>query len=69
MIAVAGQSYGIDRLSNKVGVLGLPGGKAGEIAVQYVFSAAVSEYILPTTTYLIFNALNLGVPIDVSPIR
>jgi RHS repeat-associated protein len=69
MGVVAIQSYGIDRLSNKAGVLGLVGGKAGEIAVQYVFSAAVSEHILPTTTYWAFSALNLGVPIDVSPLR
>lgn len=70
MVVVGVQSYGIDRLSNAVGVVGLPfAGKAGEVAVQYIVSNAVSEYVLPTTTYWIFNALNLGVPIDVSPIH
>jgi len=67
MVVVGAQSFAVDQLSNQVGKLGIPfGGKAGEVAVQYIFSAAVSEYAGPTTTYFLFDNLNLGVPINIS---
>jgi RHS repeat-associated protein len=70
MTVVGLQSLLVDVVSNKVGTYGRPfGGKAGEIAVQYIFSSSVSRFILPTTTYWTFDALNLGLPQDISPIR
>jgi hypothetical protein len=67
---VGGQSLIVDRVSEKIGVWGRPfGGKAGEVAVQYIVSAAISEYAVPTTTYWVFNAFNLGVPNDVRPMH
>jgi len=70
MVAVGGQSFLIDRASDRLGVVGIPfGGKAGEIAVQYIVSAALSEFVAPRTTYWLFDTFNLGVPIDVSPIK
>jgi hypothetical protein len=65
MLVVGVQSFAVDRVSEKAGMLGIPlGGKAGEVGVQYLFSGLVSKLVLPTTTKWAFDGLDLGVPQD-----
>lgn len=66
---VAGQSYVVDRISDKVGVLGNALGKPGEIATQYLVSAYLSDFVVPTTTYYVFNTFNFGLPQNHKPVR
>jgi hypothetical protein len=70
MVIVGGESFAIDRISNQAGRLGFIflGGKKGEILVQYSVSAYLTNRVMPTTTYWLFDQLNLGLPIDIEPI-
>jgi hypothetical protein len=70
VLVVSGESLIVDRGSQVFGLAGTPfGGQMGEVALQYIFSAAVTEHVVPSTTYYLFDKFNLGVPYDLRPIK
>jgi hypothetical protein len=70
MLVVGIESLLVEGGSQIAGIGGLLiGGKPGEVGAQYIFSSYMSENVVPTTTYMLFDWLNLGVPNDISPMK
>lgn len=63
MFIVGTESLIIDQISGIVGQAGnLIGGPLGGIAVNYLSSAILTDRVMPTVTWNLFDWLNLGAP-------